>query len=84
MTSNVTAGRDKLNRLKRIADEMGRENPEIPVAELLDLQRALKRALPKMRALKAAGQVTDAGVLAGRISGMCREMEELTSKENPE
>jgi hypothetical protein len=80
----VTAARNKLDRLKQIADEMGRENPDVPVAELLDLQRVLKRALPKMRALKAAGYAAEAGALAVRVRGMCREMEELLTTTHPE
>jgi hypothetical protein len=76
----VTAARDKLDRLKRIAHEMERENPEMPMTELLDLQRALKRTLPKMRALRAAGLEFDSPAMAARIGGMCSEMEELSQQ----
>ena len=78
----TTAARGKHDRLKQMADEGEREFPEDPIAELLDLERALKRTLPKMRKLKAARIHTGAGKLAARVGGMCREMEELLSKEN--
>lgn len=81
----MTAASDKLDRLKQMADDANREFPDDPINELLDLERALRNTLPKMRKLRAARMHTDAGKLADRISDMCREMEELlTSKATSE
>ena len=76
----VTAPKSS-GRLRRMADEAERENPPIPIAELLGLQRALYRAIPRMRALRAAGLDVGAPALTGRISRLCRQMEELTGQE---
>ena len=81
MTSAPETARDKLDRLKQMADEAERDNPETPIAELLDLQRALRRTIPKMRALHAVGWSVNASALTDRIGGLLREMEELLSEE---
>lgn len=69
--------REKLDRLRQMANDIEHENPSDPIRELLDLQGALQRAIPKMRALKAARQVITADALTARIARLCKEMEEL-------
>jgi hypothetical protein len=69
--------RESLDRMREMADQAERENPPVPIRELLDLQGALQRAIPKMRALKNAGQDVGADALTTRIADLWKEMEEL-------
>lgn len=68
--------REELERLQRIADEEERANPEEPVAELLDMQRALRALIPKTRLFRAAGLEINAA-LASRIDSMYQEWRRL-------
>jgi hypothetical protein len=69
--------RESFDRMREMANQAERENPPVPIRELLDLQGALQRAIPKMRALKNAGQDVGADALTTRITDLWKEMEEL-------
>lgn len=69
--------REKLDRLRQMADEAERANPYVPIRELLAVRTALRRVIPKMRALKEAGQSVGADALTGGIASLCEELEEL-------
>lgn len=62
----------EIDRLRQIADEMERANPEEPVAELLDTQRSLRALLSKTRPFRAAGLMVNAN-LTGRIDALYQE-----------
>lgn len=68
---------ERLKRLREMADEAERADPYVPIRELVDLRRALRRTIPKMRALKNAGQGVGADALTGGIASLCKELEEL-------
>lgn len=74
--SRPNAAKEKLDRLKQFADEEERANPEEPVAELLDAQRALCALIPKTRAFRAAGLEINAA-LANRIDSLYQEWRRL-------
>lgn len=66
--------RERLDRLRQMADEAERENPAEPIDELLDVQRALRRVIRQVRKYQAAGLTVQAGKLAVRVTGMCGEL----------
>lgn len=85
VTARETA-RAKLDRLRQMAGEAERENPEDPLRELLDLQRALRRLIRKTRPYRAAGLEINAAALIRRIDGLyqeCRELLDHTTEETP-
>jgi hypothetical protein len=67
-----SAGTEKLERLQRTADDEERANPEEPVTELLDTQRALRALISKTRPFRSAGlEVNTAS--AARIDTLYQE-----------
>ncbi len=68
---------ERLDRLRQMADEAERANPYVPIRELVEIRDALRRAIPKMRALRDAGQSVDADGLTTGITSLYKELEEL-------
>lgn len=68
---------ERLDRLRQMADEAEHANPYIPIRELVDVRDALRRAIPKMRTLKNAGQSVGADALTAGIVNLYKELEEL-------
>lgn len=69
--------RERLTRLREMADDAERANPYVPIRELVEVRDAIRRAIPKMRALKNAGQNVSADALTAGIASLYKELEEL-------
>lgn len=67
-----SASTEALERLRQIADDEERANPEEPVTELLDTQRALRALISKTRPFRSAGLEVNAA-LVGRVNTLYQE-----------
>lgn len=69
--------RGRLERLRTMADQAESASPYMPIHELVEIRDALRRTIPKMRALRDADVLVGADALTTAVGRLCRELEEL-------